>query len=367
MNYASAQSPNNVEFVKPDEPCLTIEVFSDSSCPHCKRAYEFLYKLQQENPEVVVIPRDLVFKSNLQRFIELSEEYGVEKPGTPSFLICEQFLVGFDNAENYGELIKYLMGLTDSTQVIASDSVIQLPVFGKITVEQIGLPLFTVIVGLIDGFNPCAMWVLLFLLSLLVNLKNRKKILLIAGTFVFISGAVYFAFMAAWLNLFLIIGFSRGIQITVGLIAVMIGLVHIKDFFAYKRGISLSIPEAAKPQLYSRIRNIIYADNMTAALIGVITIALLVNLVELVCTAGLPAMYTQILTLRELSYLQYYGYILLYNIAYIFDDGLMVGIVVYTLSRKKLQEKQGRWLKVLSGAVILGLGLLLLIRPNWLI
>ena len=229
------------------------------------------------------------------------------------------------------------------------------------------MPLFTIAIGLIDGFNPCAMWVLLILLSLLVNLRNRKRLILIAGTFVLVSGAVYFAFMAAWLNLYFIIGLSRSIQVVIGLIALLIGAVHIKDFFAFQQGLSLSIPDRAKPGIYARIRRVIYAENLGAACMAVIAVAVLVNLVELLCTAGLPAVYTQILTARNLSAWGYYGYLLLYNLAYIFDDALMVTIAVVTLSSRKLQTMEGRWLKLLSGAVIFALGLLLILLPDWLL
>ena len=115
------------------------------------------------------------------------------------------------------------------------------------TVERLGLPAFTVAIGLIDGFNPCAMWVLVFLLSLLVGVTSRRKTVLIAGTFVLVSGLMYFAFMVAWLNAFLLVGFSRSLQALLGVVAVSIGAIHIKDFFAFKRGLSLSIPERAKP------------------------------------------------------------------------------------------------------------------------
>jgi hypothetical protein len=233
-------------------------------------------------------------------------------------------------------------------------------------VRQIGLPAFTIIVGLLDGFNPCAMWVLLFLLSLLVSLRDRRKMVLIAGTFVFVSGFVYFAFMAAWLNAFLFIGLSRAMQIALGVTAVLIGGVHIKDFFAFGAGPSFSIPESAKPGLYARMRRILEAEHLPATLLAVVTLAALVNFVELLCTAGLPALYTQILTLQQLSWWEYYGYLTLYNVAYIFDDTLMVGAAVITLSRRKVQEVEGRWLKLISGAVMTALGLMLLVKPELL-
>ena len=244
---------------------------------------------------------------------------------------------------------------------------IDLPVFGKVDVTRIGLPLFIIAVGLVDGFNPCAMWVLLFLLSILVNLKSRMRILAVAGTFVLISGLAYFAFMAAWLNVFLLVGFLRPAQIVLGLLAVIVGAIHVKDFFAFHKGISLSIPDSARPGIYARVRKIVNAENMTGALFGAAVLAVLVNVIELLCTAGLPALYTQILTLHELPPWQNYAFLALYNVAYMFDDTLMVALVVITLGRRKLQEQQGRWLKLISGLAVLVLGLILLFKPEWLV
>ncbi len=244
--------------------------------------------------------------------------------------------------------------------------VIEVPFLGELRVSQLGLPAFTFLVGLVDGFNPCAMWILVFLLSVLVNIKDRKKILLIAGTFVAVSGIAYFAFMAAWLNLFMLIGIARPAQIILGGMALLIGVINVKDFFAFKKGVSLSIPESSKPGIYRRVREIVAAKYLPAALAGVIVLAVIVNMVELLCTAGLPALYTQILTMQEFPAWKNYAYLGLYITAYMLDDTCLLAIVVATLSHRKLQEREGRWLKLLSGLVILALGLVMIFKPDWL-
>lgn len=244
---------------------------------------------------------------------------------------------------------------------------IAVPWLGKLRVSELGMPGFTFLLGLVDGFNPCAMWVLIFLLSVLVNLKDRRRILLIAGTFVFISGLAYFAFMAAWLNVFLLIGFARPAQIALGLMAALIGVVNVKDFVAFGRGISFSIPDSAKPGIYARVREIVAAKFLATALIGAIVLAVLVNTIELLCTAGLPALYTQILTFQQFPAWKNYMYLGLYNLAYMLDDAIMLTIAVVTLSHRKLQEREGRWLKLVSGLVILALGMMLLFKPEWLV
>jgi glutaredoxin len=345
-----------------------LEVFVRSGCPHCEAAKMFLAELQRERPSLQIAVYDLAENpAARQRLASLSTERGIADFGVPAFLVGKQLLIGFRSADTTGAEIR--AWLDRRTQDNAASSVaegIKTDWFGEFRVEELGLPLFTIVIGLLDGFNPCAMWVLLFLLSLLVNLQDRRKMALIAGTFVLVSGVIYFAFMAAWLNMFLLIGLSHGVQIVLGVLALFVGAINVKDFFALHRGISLSIPESAKPGFYARVRGILYAEHFTAAMMGIIVLAGLVNMIELLCTAGFPALYTQILTMQQLPTWKYYGYLGLYNLAYILDDSLMVTIAVLTLSRRKLQEHVGRWLKLTAGTVMVSLGIMLILKPDWL-
>ena len=258
-----------------------------------------------------------------------------------------------------------ISGEEGSSESAASYETIVVPWLGELNVRELGLPIFTFLVGLVDGFNPCAMWVLVFLLSILVNIKDRKKIIFIAGTFVVVSGLAYYTFMAAWLSL-LLIGLARWIQVTLGVMAIIIGVINVKDFFAFKKGISLSIPESSKPGIYARVRHIVTTEYLTVALMGAVVLAVLVNVVELLCTAGLPALYTQILTMHELPAWKNYLYLALYISAYMLDDTILLVIVVVTLSHRRLQEREGRWLKLISGLVILILGAVMILKPEWM-
>ncbi len=343
--------------------CATLEVFVRDGCPHCAEAKHFLDGLQRQYPALDIRYHDVIAEpAARQRLLQLSEKNGVTRPGVPSFLACDAFYAGFSAAAGSGAWVEaQILGEAGT----GADFRIETPL-GTYSLQQLGLPLFTLVIGLVDGFNPCAMWVLLFLLSILVNIRERRRIILIAGTFGLVSGLVYFAFMAAWLNLFLLIGFARWLQVGIALLALAIGAVHIKDFFAWGQGFSLGISERVKPTLYARVRDVLHAQNLAAAMLAVTVVAVLVNLVELLCTAGLPALYTQLLTLQNLPLGSYYAYLGLYNLAYIFDDGLMVALAVYSLQKFKLQQRQGRWLKLLSGCVIAMLGLLLLAAPEWL-
>jgi hypothetical protein len=210
------------------------------------------------------------------------------------------------------------------------------------------------------------MWILLFLLSLLVHLRDRKRMALIAGTFVLVSGAVYYAFMAAWLNIFLAVGLSDTVRWILGATALVIGAINVKDFLAWGHGPSLSIPPSAKPGLYARVRQVIQAPGLPAALLAWPRSPWWSTSSNL-CTAGFPAIYTAVLAQQQLGPVAHYAYLLLYILGYIADDSLMIGIAVVALGSGKLTERAGRWLKFVSGAVMLALGGLLLLRPEWLL
>lgn len=338
-----------------------IEVFSREGCAHCRDARPFLDQLQRTRPDLKIVYRDVEQDpAALSRLREIARQKGEHALGVPAFFINDELIIGFGSAETTGARILEALNRGQENLVI------RLPLIGPVRVSDLGLPLFTVAVGLLDGFNPCAMWVLLFLLSLLVNLGSRLRVLLVGGVFVFVSGLVYFLFMAAWLNIILLIGYPRAAQIVLAIVAGVVGVINVKDFFAFRRGLSLTIPESTKPGLYARARHILMATSVFGAIAGAAILALLVNVIELACTAGLPALYTQILSVRALPRLGYYGYLILYNSAYVLDDLLVLVIAVATLSRFKLQERGGRWLKLLSGAVMLSLGIVLFARPEWL-
>jgi glutaredoxin len=351
-----------------------IEVFVQAGCPHCARAKEFLADLRRERPDLSVVERDVSSDPAARlRLLELATARGVQQLGVPAFYLRGVLLIGFADSQTTGRAIRTLLvaagrpppphGETGFTPV--TPDVIDTPVLGRLSASKLGLPAFTLLVGLVDGFNPCAMWALLYILSLLVNLQSRTRMLAIGGTFVLVAGVLYYAFMAAWLEFFLLVGFSRFIQAGLGTLAVFVGAVNLKDFVAFRRGLSLSIPEAAKQPLYARMRRVLTAENLMGALGAVAVLSTLVNLVELLCTAGLPAVYTQILSSRQLPRWSYHAYLGLYTAAYVLDDSLVLGIATVTLSRRKLQERGGRWLKLLSGTVMLILGAALLFRPEW--
>jgi hypothetical protein len=318
----------------------------------------------------------------LARLRSLAETAAIATPGVPAFHLGGELIIGFDGPSTTGARIVALLDrqvapagpaeacplADDATCAPAPHpdaEAVELPWIGtRITVGELGLPLFTIVIGLLDGFNPCSMWVLILMLSMLAGLRDRRRMALIAGTFIAIEGIAYFAFMAAWLNLFLLVGVSRASEVVLGVMAIAAGAINLKDALGFGRGLSLSIPAAAKPGIYARMRAVLHTQTTLAAVAGAALLAVFVQVVELLCTSGFPMLYTRILTLRGLGAGSYYGYLLLYIAMYMLDDALILTLGLITLSQRRLQEKEGRWLKLLSGGVMLGLGIYLVAAPG---
>jgi glutaredoxin len=360
-----------------------IEAFVREGCPHCEKAEEFLKALALEQPWLRIVVRDIQRDPEaLERLKQIAEATGANV-SVPTFYVHGQTIVGYTDPSTTGKLIRNALTQAPPEQKISPEAAESCeaeaalscgpesvspppePEFTflgqRITLKQLGLPLFTLAMGLMDGFNPCSMWVLILMISLLAPMQDRMRMFAVAGAFIAVEGIAYFVFMAAWLNLFLIIGLSRLSQIIIAGIAILAGAINLKDFWAYGWGVSLSIPESAKPGIYARIRAILQAESLRGAMIGAVVLAFLVQIVEFLCTSGFPALYTRILTMQQLDGASYYGYLLLYNLAYMLDDAVVLGIGIITLSQRRLQEKEGRWLKLISGLVMVGLGLYLLI------
>jgi len=374
---------NSKSAVKPAD----IEVFVRNGCPHCAKAELFLQALKREQPALRIVIHDVDQEpAALEQLQQLAKNQGVRAIKVPAFQVGGQLIVGFSDEITTGQLVRGALtqaqipqnqdtsGSCEAEQSLSCDAGAEvstkaaqpfmLDFFGrKLSLDEAGLPMFTLAMGLLDGFNPCSLWVLILMISLLAPMKNRLRMIAIAGTFVAVEGLAYFIFMAAWLNLFLLIGLSRISEIVIAAIALLAGMINLKDFWFYGRGLSLSIPDSAKPDIYARMRRILHAENLTGAVIGTVVLAILVQIVEFMCTSGFPALYTRILTLKHLDSMSYYSYLLLYNLAYMFDDVIILGIGVITLSQHRLQEKEGRWLKLISGLVMVGLGIYLIIAP----
>lgn len=361
---------------------VVLYFFWGDGCPHCLAAKPFLKQMQEKYPLDIREFETWHNRKNAELFANVSELCGVKGAGVPAFFIGERVIVGFN--ETYAPLIEEeikrcvvskecpdpvqnLICKEPSVPGLIDDKrLLRVPGWGEVDTRRLSLPLFTVIIGLLDGFNPCAMWVLSFLLTLIIYAHSRKRILLVGGIFVVTSGLVYFLFMSAWLNLFLVIGYADAVRILIGIAAIAAGIVNVKDFFMFGKGFSLTIPDHYKPGLIARMRALVTMKKNVGLIFGTITLALFANLVEVLCTSGFPAIYTRVLTLRKMPTVTYYAYLGLYNIIYIVPLAVIVAAFAITMGRRKLSEKEGRILKLAGGILMCVLGSVLLLKPGLL-
>ncbi len=352
---------------------VTIRYFWGEGCPHCAKAKPFLERLRTRYPDLKIESYEIFRnRKNLDLFKKMAKALGKGANGVPSFFIGGMMITGFseDTGREIEEKVRscILKGgcdaeLTRGAPGRPGDETINIPFLGKISPAGLSLPLFTIVVAGLDSFNPCAFFVLLFLLSLLLHTHSRTRMILIGGTFVLFSGMFYFLFMTAWLTLFLLVGNLPVITIVAGTAALLISVINIKDFFFFSKGISLVIPKEAKPKLFERMRNLLKADSLPAMLAGTVILAGAANSYELLCTAGFPMIFTRALSLRSLSRSEYYLYLAFYNLVYIIPLLVIVLAFVITLGSRKLTLWQGRVLKLVSGLMMFGLGLVLLTNP----
>ncbi len=356
---------------------IPLHFFWSATCPHCTKARPVIEQMAADIPWLKLYSYPISKAENRDLYRKMAASLGQEAKSVPSFIFCGTMLTGFDEVisppqleEMLNECHQLYQSSTVSTSVaiptIEADNLLNIPGIGVVDAQSLSLPLLTLVLAGLDSFNPCAFFVLLFLLSLLVHARSRRRMALIGGLYIAVSGGIYFLFMAAWLNLFMFIGDARWITLIAGLIAITIAVINIKDFFWFHRGISLSIPESAKPGLFQRMRGLLNANNLSTMIFETIVLAVVANSYELLCTAGFPMVYTRALTLHELPNSSYYLYLLLYNLVYVIPLFIITLTFIFTLGSRKLNEREGRALKLMSGTMMLGLGLVLVIAPGLL-
>lgn len=321
-------------------------------------------------------------RENAALLQKVGQELNTEISGIPFTVVGQQSFSGYFDDQTTGKEIEkaVICGLENGCEDVVGNlltnvlgtqvskdkipEIIKLPIIGEIKTQNLSLPLFTFVIALLDGFNPCAMWVLIFLISLLLGMAKRKKMWLLGTTFIAASAFVYFLFMAAWLNLFLFLGFILWIRIIVSFIALIAGAYNLRDYFVNKEGACKVVGGEKRQRVFEKLKKITAEKRLILALIGIVLLAFAVNLIELVCSAGLPAVYTQVLALNQLARWQYYLYLLFYILIFMLDDLLIFFAAMITLQVTNLSGQYNRYSRLIGGALMLIIGLLLLFKPE---
>ena len=382
------------------EKAVTLHVFVAEGCPHCAAEKKFLKEYFEDSSLLEVREYEITkSRDNAMLMVRVGQALGADVSGVPFTVVGNQYVSGFHNAETTGKEIDRIVkkaqledlpdvvalvesggevgvSPTPTPDAISSPSsfentaeekrVFSVPFLGEITAGEVSLPLLTAAVALVDGFNPCAMWALIFLIGLLLGIEDRRKMWIYGTVFILTSGVVYFLFMTAWLNLFLFIGMVAAVRVGIGLFAGGVGLYQINEYRKERAGVCKISTSGWREKALAKLKEIVEGSNFYTALVGIVALAGLVNLIEFACSAGLPAIYTSILSLSDLNIWQYYAYLLLYIFFFMLDDMAVFAVAMVTLKMTGLQTKYAKYSKLVGGVVMAVLGFLLLFKPEWL-
>jgi len=370
-----------------DKP-VTIYLFWAQGCPHCAHEKEFLAELEQKTQDIKIVAVEIsASRENLELLQKVGKLLNADISGVPFTVIGNQYLVGWQDAATTGraieaavqevrkhetpDLVAALLAAPAPTRPPGPEArpvpeTVTLPLFGRIDLKYLSLGAITVIIGALDGFNPCAMWVLIFLINLLLGMEDRRKMWVLGSAFIIASGGVYFLFMTAWLNLLVFLGFIFWIRIIIGGVALLAGGYNLKEYLSETASVCQLSYGPRRQRAMDRVRETVTRRKFWLALGGILLLAFMVNLVELICSAGFPVVYLQILSLTPIPFWQYYLYLLLYIVIFMLDDIIVFVVAMITLQLMGVNTRYKRFSNLIGGVLMLLIGVLLIFKPEWL-
>lgn len=344
---------------------LTIYLFHGAECPHCAAEIKFLNELQEEYKDKIKIVKYEVWhnEENEKKLEQVKAYFNVNTTGVPFTVIGEKYVNGYSESvgsdlEIRNIIEEYLNGETFNKQI-------KLPFIGEVDIKNVSIPLVAIILGFLDGFNPCAMWILLFLISMLFNMKDKKRMWILGITFLVTSAFVYFLAMLG-LNIVLSFTAVKWVRSLIGCVALVGGIINLNTYINTKDDGCHIVDDTKRKKYFTKIKKFTSEQNFILALIGVITLAASVNLVELACSAGFPAIFIEILNINNLSNLQDTLYILLYILFFLIDDLVIFFIAMTTLKLTGISTKYNKLSHLIGGILMILMGILLILKPEWL-
>lgn len=375
--------------VSADEKTLRVYLFHQESCPHCKKEIQYLEELKNEYSNLDVVTYEVSQNVMNYNFMNrIIDKTGIVTNGqVPFTIIGTDYYIGFEDhvKKSIKDSIDKFLNDKNSIDVIAKvkngedvsnikynvdpKSTKVIPILGEIDAKKVSLPLVAIVIGAVDGFNPCAMWVLLFLIGMLFHMKDKKKMWILGITFLLTSAVMYLLIMAAWLKVALSFMTVVWLRIFIAIVALVAGLVNLNSYIKEKKrkddGCEI-VDEKKRKKMFTKIKKITSEKKFVLAIFGIIALAISVNLVELACSAGLPLIFTQILALNDLSTFEYVIYMLIYILFFLIDDIVVFVIAMLTLNIKGISSKYGKYSHLIGGIIMILIGILMIFKPEWL-
>ena len=366
---------------------VDLYLFHSDSCPHCQAERNYLNKLEKKYDYLKVHEYEI---SKYPKLVDkVRKAYEIDNSYVPLTIIGSDYIIGYsqsmndqfkdliksyhDNKGGYNVVQKIIEGKNYKKNFDKNGSIYKggtsksVPILGKVDAKSVSLPLIAMIIGFVDGFNPCAMWVLIFLITMLINMKDRKKMWILGVTFIVASALVYLMFMLSWLTIISQVT-QTWFKYLIAIVAFVGGFINLKSYFKTRKqeaGCDVTTAKDRK-KIINRIQKILAEKKFALAIIGIILLAFSVNLVELACSAGLPVLFIQILKLNSLSVFQYGLYIFIYLFFFMIDDLLVFIICMITLKVKGISNKYTKYSHLIGGIIMLVIGLLMAFKTDWL-
>lgn len=375
------------------EENIRLYLFHSATCTHCQAENTWLDEIQDEYPYVDIVRYEINNNvMNYNFYLKVVEKTGINTGGAVPFtIIGTDYVVGFsDDAKNtiiksinkfsngnYIDVISMIKNDEDVSNIKynqkdsnnSSDYIKTIPILGSVNIKEVSLPLLSIVIGFVDGFNPCAMWVLLFLIGMLFNMKDKKKMWILGIVFLTTSACVYLAIMLAWLKVAISFNTSKILKLMIALVALIAGAINIRSYIKEKKkkdnGCEV-VNEKKRKKIFSKIKKITTEKKFIISIVGIMALAVSVNLVELACSAGLPLIFTQTLALNDLNTFQYGLYLFLYLLFFLIDDIVVFVIAMKTLNIKGISSKYGKYSHLIGGIFMILIGLLMIFKPEWL-
>lgn len=373
---------------------IKVYLFHGDGCPHCAEETKFLEKLEKKYSNVEVIKYEVwENKTNALLMKRVGNKYDVSTGSVPFTVISGTTTSGFSESigvkieriikyydknpkKNIDYVKKIKNGTYDGEKIVDAftendkktdeNTKINVPIFGEVNLKNFSLPTASILIGLVDGFNPCAMWVLLFLISMLLGMKDKKRMWILGITFLLMSALVYMAIMLSWFNIVVNVMASVIFRRIIAVVAIIGAIINLKGFFTTNDSGCEVVDDKKRKKVITRIKKFTKEKSLLLAIGGVILLAISVNVIELACSAGLPLVFTQLLAINEVSAFESFIYTLIYIFFFLMDDIIVFAIAMYTTNIKAISTKYNKYSHLIGGIIMLIIGLLLLVKPEWL-
>ncbi len=359
-----------------EDDSVRLVLFHGEGCPHCAAERAFLADLQQREPRLRVEQYEVWYdETNQQLLVEQSQRLGFEPVGVPVTIIEDRYWIGFDDVIASQIEDAVAVGLSDDPRTAATEDaatsgasdrvLVDVPLVGVLELTSASLLVSTLVIGFVDGVNPCSLWALSVLLAIVLHSGSRRRVVAVGAMFLTITAGMYGLYMVGMYSAQNHLGDLAWVRVGVAALAGVFGVLHLKDFFAFHRGVSLSIPDSRKPGLYTRMRRVSASDvSLPAALAGTALLAAGVSLLETPCTAGLPLLWTGLLAGQGVPPAEAAALFAVYLLVFLLDELLVLTAAVVSMRALKMQERHGRLLELVSGVLMLSLAVTMLAAPQ---